>query len=146
MSNLSNSATKKRDELGVIDYNNNYNNKATAFERGCDAGYEVGREESQDYIEKHIGGECDKLIDSLNQQVQLLEDALIKVGAYFDCLSCESQHGYVCEHHLDERMQAAIKALESLSQLRGGGKNTVEGIIEKYKPIQEVLKELENED
>lgn len=100
MNNLSDSATKKRDELGVIDYNNNYNNKATAFERGFEAGYEVGR-------------------DEMNQQVQLLEDALIKVGAYFDCLSCESQHGYVCEHHLDERMQAAIKALESLAKMRG---------------------------
>ena len=121
MNNLSDSATKKRDLLSKT------SDDASEFKWGFDAGYEVGREE-------------------MNQQVQLLEDALIKVGAYFDCLSCESQHGYVCEHHLDERMQAAIKALESLSQLRGGGKNTVEGIIEKYKPIQEVLKELENED
>ena len=121
MNNLSDSATKKRDLLSRT------SDAESEFKWGFDAGYEVGREE-------------------MNQQVQLLEDALIKVGAYFDCLSCESQHGYVCEHHLDERMQAAIKALESLSQLRGGGKNTVEGIIEKYKPIQEVLKELENED
>lgn len=45
------------------------------------------------------------------EQAKVLEDALEKVAAYFDCMHCENHTGYTCEDHLEDRMKAAKSAL-----------------------------------
>lgn len=107
MNNLSDSAKKKIEEasenfkLSDIPYPPLKN----IFKAGYNAGYEVGR-------------------DEMNQQVQLLEDALKFYGTF-----SPRQHpeGYY-EIHISPGMGGedrfgtkARQALESLSQLRGGG-------------------------
>ena len=123
MTNLSDSAINKLYSEWAFELGYSYNIDPLLYLRineaarkGFSAGYEVGIEENDrsnsaiftvNYVTLLELQSANEKISNLQSQVQLLEDALIKVGAYFDCLSCESQHGYVCEHHLDDRMQAA---------------------------------------
>jgi len=104
MNNLSDSAKKKIEEasenfkLSDIPYPPLKN----IFKAGYNAGYEVGR-------------------DEMNQQVQLLEDALKEVSCEGHSEMCINMKPY--RPYYECHKETADLALESLSQLRGGGKD-----------------------